>query len=138
MIYLLDVSVLIALCDPAHPRAVEAQRFFSSGLAREGWATCPIVENGFLRIFGSPRYPGGPGSPKMARSILAGLLAAPGHQFWPDDLSLLSAVELPASEAITDHYLLAMAVERGGRFATFNTKIDALLVAGGPAAYHVI
>jgi predicted nucleic acid-binding protein len=67
MIHLLDVNVLIALCDPAHPHHAAAIAFFRAGPARDGWATCPLVENGFLRIFGSARYPGGPGSPEEAR-----------------------------------------------------------------------
>lgn len=141
MIHLLGINVLIALCDPAHPHAAAARRFFGAGLARHGWATCPLIENGFLRIFGSPRYPGGPGSPQSARVLLAGLLATPGHQFWQDDLTLLAAgvfPHLPASEDLTDIYLLGLAVKHGGRFATFDARIDASVVPGGPAAYGII
>jgi len=141
MIHLLDVNVLIALCDPAHPHAAAARGFFSASLARSGWATCPLVENGFLRIMGSRRYPGGPGTPQAARSILSGLLASPGHQFWQDQLSLMSASDfprLPVSDDLTDVYLLALAVKRGGRFATFDAGIEASLVPGGHAAYHLI
>lgn len=137
MIHLLDVNVLIALCDPAHPHATAALRFFSANLARNGWATCPLLENGFLRIFGARKYPGGPGSPQAARPILAGLLAAPGHQFWEDDLTLTAATvfpNLPAAEDLTDIYLLALAVKHSGRFATFDRNIDASLIPGGPAA----
>lgn len=138
MIHLLDINVLIALCDPAHPHAAAARKFFEAGLARQGWATCPLVENGFLRIFGSRRYPGGPGSPKSARFLLAGLLATPVHQFWQDDLTLMAAgvfPTLPASEDLTDLYLLGLAVKHGGRFATFDARIDATIIPGGPAAY---
>ncbi len=138
MIHLLDVNVLIALCDPAHPCAGAALAFFRSGLTRDGWATCPIVQNGFLRIFGSQKYPGGPGSPHAARHVLAGLLAMPGHQFWEDDLSLTALNVFPkltASEDLTDLYLLGLAAKRRGRFATFDQGIDAGLVYGGPAAY---
>lgn len=142
MIHLLDINVLIALCDPAHPHAAAACRFIGSGIAREGWATCPLIENGFLRVFGARRYPGGAGSPDAARTILLGLLAAtPGHQFWPDELSLMTPARfprLPASDDLTDLYLLALAVKHGGRFATFDQGLDASLVPGGPAAYHVI
>lgn len=141
MIHLLDINVLIALCDPAHPHAAAARDFFSAGLARNGWATCPLIENGFLRIFGSRKYPGGPGTPHAARQVLAGILASPGHQFWPDDLSLCDAARfpsLPGSAAITDLYLLALAVKQGGRFATLDAGIDAALLPGGVAAYHVI
>ena len=141
MIHLLDINVLIALCDPAHPHAAAARGFFGNSLARHGWATCPLVENGFLRIFGSRKYPGGPGSPQSARFLLAGLLATPGHQFWQDDLTLLAAgvfPNLPSSDDLTDIYLLGLAVKHGGRFATFDARIDASIVPGGPAAYNII
>lgn len=141
MIHLLDVNVLIALSDPAHPHSASALRFFSESLFREGWATCPIVENGFLRIFGARKYPGGPGSTESARIVLQRLLANAGHQFWPDGFSLTdvqSFPRLPVSDDLTDLYLLALAVKRGGRFATFDADIDASLVPGGPAAYHLI
>lgn len=141
MIHLLDVNVLIALCDPAHVHAAAAQQFFSTVALRQGWATCPLVENGFLRIFGNARYPGGPGSPQSARHLLAGLLAAPGHQFWPDDLSLSAARDypsLPAATHLTDIYLLALAVRHGGAFATFDAGLDAKLIPGGPPAYVIL
>ena len=141
MIHLLDINVLIALCDPAHPHRPAARRFLTSGLIRDGWATCPLVENGFLRIFGGRKYPGGPGSPQAARTVLARLLAVGGHQFWPEELSLTDARTFPllsASDDLTDLYLLALAVKRGGRFATFDQGLDASLVPGGPAAYYVI
>lgn len=141
MIHLLDINVLIALCDPAHPHAAAAGRFFSADLPRNGWATCPLVENGFLRIFGGRKYPGGPGSPQSARQILAGLLATPGHQFWPDDLTLMAArvfPNLPPSDDLTDTYLLALAVKHRARFATFDHRIDPALIPGGPAACFII
>ena len=141
MIHLLDINVLIALCDPAHPHSGAALSYFNPALFRNGWATCPLVENGFLRIFGSPRYPGGPGSPALARVVLGRLTAAPGHHFWPDDASLrdLQAFPaLPTSASLTDLYLLGLAVKHGGRFATFDAGVDASLIPGGPKAYHVI
>lgn len=137
MTHLLDINILIALCDPAHPHAAAARRFFSTGVTRDGWATCPIIENGFLRIFGSRKYPGGPGSPQAARPILAGILANPGHQFWQDEITLTAAnvfPSLPGSDDLTDLYLLALAMKHGGRFATFDAGLDASLVPGGEAA----
>lgn len=141
MIHRLEANVLIALCDPAHPNHAAAIAFFRAHPVRCGWATCPLVENGFLRIFGSHRYPGGPGSPQAARPFLTGLRACPGHQFWPDDLSLADLSlfpALPSAADVTDLYLLALAVRRGGRFATFDAGLDPTLVAGGPGAYHLI
>jgi hypothetical protein len=103
--------------------------------------TCPLAENGFLRIFGDCRHPGGAGDPQSARLILDGVMATPGHQFWPDDLSLADRLHfpaLPSSKHLTDLYLLGLAVKHGARFATFDHSIDASILSGGPAAYFPI
>jgi toxin-antitoxin system PIN domain toxin len=141
MIHLLDVNVLIALGDVSHPHAAAALRFFENQAVREGWATCPLVENAFIRILGRPDYPGGPGSTGEACRMLLSLLNAPGHQFWPDNLSLADLrmfPELPSSRNLTDHYLLALAVKRGGRLATFDHAIDPSLLPNGPEALYRI
>lgn len=141
MIWLLDVNVLIALGDANHPHRAAALRLFERSATVDGWATCPLTENAFLRIVGGAAYPGGPGSPGEARRLLDALCAAPGHAFWPDDLSLADTrifPTLPASRQLTDLCLLGLAVKRGGRFATFDARIDPTLIPGGPAAYHLI
>jgi len=138
--FLLDVNVLIALSDPFHVHHGDVLAWFSLH-QREGWATCPLTENGFLRIVGHPNYPKGPGSPEAARDLLARLLSQPGHQFWPDSLSLAnphSYPGLPASKHLTDFYLLALAIKHGARLSTIDSYIDPATLAGGPSAYHVI
>jgi toxin-antitoxin system PIN domain toxin len=141
MIHLLDVNVLIALSDVSHPHADAALRFFEKQAVREGWATCPLVENAFIRILGRPGYPGGPGSTGEARRMLLSLLNAPGHQFWPDTLSfsdLRMFPDIPTSPNLTDLYLLALAVKRGGRLATFDHAMDPSLLPNGREAYYQI
>jgi len=141
MIYLLDVNVLIALGDSNHPHRAAALHFFESCATLEGWATCPLTENAFIRIFGAQRYPHGPGSTAEARRVLNTFRAAPGHQLWPDDISLSSArtfSNLPASAQLTDLYLLALALKRGGKLATFDQRIDPTRLPGGAAALHLI
>jgi uncharacterized protein len=140
MIHLLDVNVLIALLDGNHAHHEAAKAFFSS-IATTGWATCPLVENGYLRIVGAAAYPHGPGSPALAAQSLRSAKEQPGHQFWPDDLSLADPAKfptLPASQHLTDCYLLALAVARGGKLATLDLRIDPTWVAGGHAALHVV
>lgn len=141
MITLLDANVLIALGDAGHVHEAAAMRFFESEAVTGGWATCPTTENAFIRILSHPSYPQTLGTPMESRRLLSRLLAAPGHHFWPDDLTLTDDrlhPQLPASKHLTDHFLLALAVKHGGRLATFNTSIDAALVLGGPAAFHII
>ena len=139
MIALLDINVLIALVDTNHVHHAPAKRFFISAQPH-GWATCPITENGFLRILGRPTGVHGPDSPTAARTLLLSLLASPGHQLWPDDASLTDTrffPTLPSSKHLTDLYLLGLAVKRGGRFATFDQSIDASLIPGGTAACFI-
>ena len=141
MITLLDASVLIPLGDAGHEQEAAALRFFENEAVPGGWATCPLTENAFLRILSQPSYPRTLGSPGEARRILNRLLAAPGHQFWADDVSLMDArifPTLPASKHLTDLYLLGLAVKHGGRFATFDQNIDASLIPGGPQAFYLI
>jgi len=141
MIHLLDVNVLIALGDANHCHSELAVRFFEDIAVHGGWATCPLTENAFLRIFGNPNYPGGPGSPQEARRVLTSILAAPGYRFWPDDQSLSDTRKfplLPSSAHLTDLYLLSLAVSKGGIFATFDGRIDSSMISGGKNALLVL
>ena len=140
MSYLMDVNVLIALVDPSHQFHEAASRFFPIA-QKAGWATCPLVQNAFIRILGHPSYRDGPGTPHLARQLLIRYIAAPGHQFWPDALSLCDLQRfpsLPGPQVLTDLYLLALAVKNQARFATLDKNIDSTLVPGGPAAHYLI
>ncbi len=141
MIQLLDANVLIALGDSNHPHRAAALEFFEKCASVEGWATCPLTENAFIRIFGASNYPNGPGSAAEARRVLNSFRAAPGHQFWPDELSLTDLQtfpNLPASRHLTDLYLLALAMKHGGKLATLDQSFDPAPLAGGAEALHVI
>lgn len=135
--YLLDINILIALADPDHEHHGKAESFFLAN-HQLGWATCPITENGFVRIISHPSYPGGPGSTDAACTILKQLCANEGHRFWPDDLSLRSSPILPVSKHLTDHYLLSLAMHRQGKLVTFDRHIQAALIPGGADAYVVL
>ena len=135
--FLLDINILIALADPDHQHHGKAEAFFLANHTA-GWATCPITENGFVRILGGPSYPKGPGSCETARDMLKSLCAYAGHRFWTDDLSVRSLVNLPVSKHLTDHYLLSLAMNRQGKLATFDRHIKAALIPGGAAAYVVL
>ena len=138
MTTLLDVNVLIALGDAGHVHEAEALRLFEREAVPGGWATCPLTENAFVRILSHPKYPRALGGAVEARRLLQRLLAVPGHEFWPDEISLSDSgifPSLPASGHLTDTYLLALAVKRGGRLATFDSGIDATIIPGGRQAY---
>lgn len=140
--YLLDVNVLIALVDSAHVQHEAAHRWFA-GEGHRAWATCPLTENGLLRIVGHARYPNSPGTPAAVAASLAGMRALAGHRFWPDDISLMDAnhidtARLMHSVQVTDSYLLALAHAHGGRLATFDRKLVVDAVREGALSLHVI
>ena len=140
MIYLLDVNVLLALTDSMHVHHEAAHRWFTAGGGRE-WATCPITENGFVRIASHPNYPNRPGEVGAVLEILAKVREAPGHHFWTDSTSILDVLitgTLINHAQITDVYLLALAAGRQGRLATLDGRIPAAAVRGGPEALEVI
>jgi len=138
--FLLDVNVLIALVDENHAHHELVTNWFVAH-KRDGWATCPIVENGFVRIIGHPKYPDGPQSTEAARVLLAKLCQAPGHQFWPDSLSVRDKQKsgaLPASKHLTDHYLLMLAVAHKAQLATLDQRIDPPAIPRSQATLCVI
>lgn len=142
MTYLLDVNVLIALIDPGHVAHDDAHAWFAA-TGRVAWATCPITENGVIRIVGGPRYPNSPGSPAVVAEIVGKLRNLPGHAFWPDDVSLAGSAAIdPArilsSAQVTDTYLLALAKAHDGLLATFDRKLSTAAVTEGKSALHVI
>src|SRR5260370_37415067 len=141
MTFLLDVNVLIALIDPVHIDHNKAHDWFSATASRS-WATCPLTENGALRILSSTRYPSSRSPPAIAASILQ-LQKIPGHTFWPDDITLLDSTRvditrLATTAQVTDSYLLALAVAHKGKFATFDRRLISTAVHNGTQALHVI
>jgi toxin-antitoxin system PIN domain toxin len=136
------VNVLIALIDPAHVQHDNAHAWFAEEGSR-AWATCPLTENGVLRIVGHSRYPSSPGTPAAVAEIMAEFLALPGHEFWADDVSLFDSrwvdgVRLLDSGQVTDTYLLALAAAHGGRLATFDRLLVTDAVVNGRQALCLI
>jgi len=140
--YLLDVNVLVALLDPAHVFHERASRWFAS-IHPQTWATCPITENGVLRILTLPRYRNSPGGLAAVARYLLELQEIPGHVFWADEFSLISGnrvsiTALPSPSQITDSYLLALAVAHEAKFVTFDRRISTGAVLGGPQALFIL
>ena len=142
MVGLLDVNVLVALFDGEHPHHPAAHEWF--GRSRTlGWATCPLTENGFLRVSTNPAFH--PRAPALGEAVsaLADLRAVPGHEFWPDDLSLCDGRHFDPSRVlghrqITDAYILALAVHRSGRLVTFDRGIPLAAVAGSKPEHLLV
>jgi len=142
MAYLLDVNLLLALCDPRHIHHEPAHRWFGAK-GKSAWATCPITENGFIRIASHPSYPNSPGRASCAVDILRQFRRRGGHHFWPDEVSLTDETRfalgvLLSSSQTTDVYLLGLAVKHSGKLATLDHAIPAAAVIGGERALEAI
>ena len=104
MPFLLDVNVLIAQIDPRHEHHERGTRW-ERDIASEHLVTCPLTQNGFVRIYSHPRYRGGPGSPAEAMVELGYLLSLRTHRFMPDSLSLSDTRVFRSLAGITPKHL---------------------------------
>lgn len=138
---LLDVNVLIALLDANHSLHVRATAWFREH-AQLGWASCPITQNGWLRIMCHPGYPNSLPATAVAER-LAEATATSLHEFWADDITLLdpglvSLEQVHGPRQLTDVYLLALAARNGGRFVTFDKAIAQETVVSAKAMHLLV
>jgi toxin-antitoxin system PIN domain toxin len=137
---LLDVNVLIALFDSEHVHHANASTWWTKH-RNNGWASCPLTQNGFVRIISGSRYPQ-PLAIADAIALMQAQMALPEHIFWPDDVSLgdpkrFAHDRLLGPSQITDAYLLALAVQNDGRLVTFDRTIPLSAVRGAEPR-HVV
>lgn len=123
---LFDVNVLIAIVDEGHEHHRQAHEWWAANLS-SGWATCPLTENGMVRIMSQSGYKT-PISATFAIDLLAEQVGQTDHAFWSDGVSLrdntwFNPDRILGPNQITDFYLLALAVKNGGRLATFDKSI---------------
>jgi toxin-antitoxin system PIN domain toxin len=139
--FLLDVNVLIALMWPAHQSHSQVEEWFSRH-ARQGWATCPFTEAAFVRLLSNPAFSPDAVTPHEAIALLSANLKHRYHRFWGAVISLAEAVEgfqgrLVGHRQVTDAYLLGLAIHKGGKFATLDRSVAALLPEGSPHRQRV-
>lgn len=130
---LLDVNVLIALFDETHVHHQTAHDWFADH-ADAGWATCPLTENGFLRVLTHPRA-GVEDDPLTVFNSLRTFCGSRQHVFWEDAISLrdpriFDDSVILSHKQLTDVYLLGLATRKRGRLATFDTRIPLKAVKG--------
>lgn len=138
--YLLDINLLLALSDPMHVHHEVAHRWYADG-GDQSWATCPITENGFVRIASHPKYPNSPGSATVALNTLRRFCSRSGHCFWSEGITLresLTVQSVITHNQVTDIYLLALTVHHGGKLATLDQNIPAARVRGGENAMKIL
>lgn len=138
---LLDVNVLIALHDANHALHATASKWLIDNI-EQGWASCPLTQNGCLRIMAQSGY-----SNPQPLSVLVRLLQKStnslAHEFWGDGPSLLDATRfqhghIHSPRQLTDLYLLALAVAHQGRFVTFDQRIPLSAVHGALPQHLVV
>ena len=126
--------MLIALLDPLHIHEDTAHCWFDNH-EKAGWATCPITQNGYVRIVSQVSY-GSNLSVAAAANLLRDLIARPSHEFWPDSESILDAASFDLSRLgsgrhVTDSYLLGLAKAHGGKFVTLDSRLSVAGVVDG-------
>ena len=133
MAHLYDVNALLALFDEEHEKHDLVNAWFEGNL-EQGWASCPLTQNGYLRVRSQPSY----SSPLSLAEAYAQLLDATSsqhHQFIADDISLLDSTlvrfrDVAGPGQLTDVYLLALAVTHDARLVTLDRRI---LISAVPA-----
>lgn len=134
-----DVDVWVALLDEAHVFHTQALDFIQR--KRLKIAICALVENGVVRVVNLPRYSRlGPVGFAPVADKLAEICASLEHESWPCEVSLREAglVNWPrvmGHDQITDVYLLALAVARGGCLVTLDHGVAITTVPGAVARH---
>lgn len=141
MTALFDVNMLLALLDAGHVHHSHAKAWLMSQ-ADPSWASCPITQNGFIRILSQSAYPGSVSTSK-AFSILESAARSPYHRFWPDDVSLLESPMIDPNlmhgpKQVTDIYLLALAVKHDGRLVALDRAIPLSAVIGAEPRHLIL
>jgi toxin-antitoxin system PIN domain toxin len=144
LIALLDINVLVALAWPNHVHHSSARKWFRNQ-KKDGWATCPTTENGFIRISSNSRIMPEARSPREAALYLRDLTALENHVLWPEEASVLDDRRIPLEKIhthrqVTDAHLLSLAIRCEGCLATFDRGILELLPDGVEAQepVHII
>lgn len=138
---LLDVNVLIALLDGSHIHHGLASNWLDDNI-NEGWASCPITQNGCIRILSQPNYPNAIPAAQVALR-LAEATQHSSHAFWPDSISLLHPGclnwdKVLSSRHVTDVYLLSLAVQQEGCFVTLDRGVPVDAVADASPEHLVM
>ena len=124
----------MALFHPDHIHHELAHDWFV-GQRAHGWATCPITENGFIRLLTNPRVATAVNRPADVAERLRVFGSSANHHFWPDSVSLTDEKVFNRSfirghKQVTDIYLLGLAKSAGGALATFDRTIPLGAVRG--------
>jgi toxin-antitoxin system PIN domain toxin len=130
---LLDVNLLVALAWPNHTQHAAARHWFDSH-STQGWATTPITESGFVRVSSNRSAIPTATSPALAIEVLTAITGLDGHQFWLDDVAMVTsglgdATLIRTHRDVTDAHLLALTQRHDGVLVTFDAHLARMLGA---------
>jgi len=129
-VFLPDVNVLIALAWPNHVHHEPAVAWFRAA-SKGPLATCPITENGFVRVSSNPAAIRDAVSPQEAVKVLDAWLSMAHHVFWSDGPrvrdALAAITAVGGYRQVTDSYLLYLALVNKGTLVTLDSRIRALV-----------
>lgn len=136
------MNVLVSLAWPNHVHHARAIRWFEA-IRREGWATCPATEAGFVRVSSNSRVIPDARPPAEVLALLRAMVQMPGHRFWSDDVSPAEDsagvfARVVGHRQVTDAWLVTLARRREGRLATFDRGISELVGAEAEALVEMI
>lgn len=122
--------MLVALAWPNHVHHARAIEWLAS-IRPAPWATCPLTESGFVRVSSNARAIPDAVSPATSIGLLKEMTKLVGHTFWEDDVSPCQTdtdvfTRVVGYRQVTDAHLVALALRRGGRLATFDRAVVAL------------
>jgi len=138
---LLDVNMLIALHDRDHVHHTRAGEWLEAHI-EPGWASCPLTQNGCLRIMSQPGY-SSPQPLALLVQMLQTSTTTAFHELWSDDISILDKAQFRHSHIhsprqLTDLYLLALAVKNKGCLVSFDQRIPLSAVQGARPEHLVL
>lgn len=137
-----DVNTLIAVAWPNHMHHQTARRWMRRA-TEIGWATCTMVQSGFIRVSMNPQAVGQAADFATAAAILERYTSDPGHTLWevgappvrwPDWLRH----RLQGYRQVTDATLVATVLENDGVLATLDAGILTLVPEEYRSRVHVI
>ena len=107
-----------------------------------GWASCPVTQNGCVRIMSQPSYPNPLPAARVAQRLREATLTD-FHRFVPEDISLLDESRFDSNQLlghrqVTDAYLLGLAVAHELTFVTFDERMPTRVVRGADSSHVMV
>ena len=124
------------------PHEYSPWSFWQDADPERHWLSCPLTENGTIRIMAGSTYSAPLPIDEVQRYFHI-LMGVGNHRFVPDDISLLDETvfridQLRSPKQITDAYLLALATRHGAALATFDARIGTNAVRSSEAEIFLI